>query len=198
MTHRGNNPSSSSRDALHRPGSVNSVSSRGGALLRLLVDVVEAVLPAFVVALLINLFLAQGTYVHGQSMEPNLHTDQRLIVEKVSYKLHPPQRWDIAVIRVDGYDIPVIKRVIGLPGETVTIRDNQVFINGLPLQETYLPDVYQPDYGPTKVPSGHVFVLGDNRGLSSDSRVFGVLPIENVVGRAWLSYWPLEDLRLIH
>ena len=161
-----------------------------------LVKVVESVALAFVIALLINFFLAQSTYVHGQSMEPNLHTDQRLIVEKVSYKLRPPRRGEIVIINPDHTEIPLIKRVIGLPGETVEIRDNRVFVDGIALQEDYLVDVVQPNYGPSVVPAGHVFVMGDNRGASNDSRAFGAVPTDRIVARAWISYWPLEDVQL--
>jgi signal peptidase I len=153
-------------------------------------------LPAFVIAVLINLFLAQGTYVHGQSMEPNLHTDQRLIIEKLSYRLHWPRRGDIVVIRLDEYEIPLIKRVVGLPGETVEIRDNRVYIDGRVLAEAYLTEVSQRNYGPVPVPLDHVFVLGDNRKTSSDSRAFGPVPCERILGRAWLSYWPLDEIGL--
>jgi signal peptidase I len=156
----------------------------------------ETLAPAFVIALLINLFVAQSTYVHGTSMEPSLHTDQRLIVEKVSYKLHPPHRGDIVVVAVDTSEIPLIKRVIALPGETIQIRNNQVFVNGVALEEDYLADVSQRNYGPFQVPPGQVFVMGDNRGASNDSRAFGAVPLEQIVGRAWLSYWPPEDVEL--
>jgi signal peptidase I len=165
------------------------------ALGRALVDLLETIAPAFVIALLINLFLAQSTYVYGHSMEPNLHTDQRLVVEKVSYRLHPPERGDIVIIDVETSDIPLIKRVIGLPGETVSIHNNQVFIDDQPLPEGYLDDVLQRDYGPQQVPAGHIFVLGDNRSASNDSRYFGAVSLEQVIGRAWLSYWPLSDLQ---
>jgi signal peptidase I len=157
--------------------------------------VLETIAPAFVIALLINLFLVQSTYVHGQSMEPSLHSAQRLIVEKVSYKLHTPRRGDIVVVDVEGYDIPLIKRVIGLPGEAVEVRDNHVYIDGQMLDERYLADVIQRDYGPLQVAPGYVFVMGDNRGASNDSRYFGPVPIERILGRAWLSYWPPPDIQ---
>ena len=159
-------------------------------------EVLETIAPAFVIALLINLFLAQSTYVHGQSMEPNLHTDQRLIVEKVSYRLHPPRRGDIVIIDVDTSDVPLIKRVVGLPGETIAIRQNQVLINGVALEEEYLQDIKQNDYGPVQVPAGQIFVMGDNRNASNDSRYFGAVAFDRVIGRAWISYWPLEDVGL--
>jgi signal peptidase I len=176
--------------------SASSRPSLGRTLRALLVEAFETIAPAFVIALLINLFLAQSTYVYGQSMEPNLHTDQRLIVEKVSYRIHAPRRGDIVVLDLETSDVPLIKRVIGLPGETVEIRENQVFIDGISLDEAYLSDVVQRDYGPHTVAIGHVFVMGDNRGASNDSRYFGAVPIDRIVGRAWLSYWPLEDVRL--
>ena len=156
----------------------------------------ETIAPAFVIALLINFFIAQSTYVHGTSMEPNLHTDQRLIMEKVSYKLHPPRRGDIVVIAVDTSDIPLIKRVIGLPGETVQIVGNHVYVNGVMIEEGYLEGVAGRNYGPVEVAPGHIFVMGDNRNASNDSRAFGAVPLEHVLGRAWLSYWPLEDVQL--
>ncbi|MBN1643080.1 MAG: signal peptidase I [Anaerolineae bacterium] len=165
------------------------------ALARPLIEVLETVAPAFVIALLINLFLAQSTYVYGHSMEPNLHTDQRLVVEKVSYRLHAPQRGDIVVVSVPNSEIPLIKRVIGLPGEVIAIQDNHVTIDGVPLDEAYLDDVVQRDYGPHEVPAGHVFVMGDNRGASNDSRYFGPVREDQIIGRAWFSYWPLGEMQ---
>jgi signal peptidase I len=157
---------------------------------------VDTVLPAFVIALLINFFLAQGTYVHGQSMEPNLHSDQRLIVEKVSYRLHGPRRGDIVVIRLEEYEIPLIKRVVGMPGEAVEIRDNRLYIDGELLAEGYLPGMDQHNYGPVQIPVDHIFVMGDNRNASNDSRAFGAVHVNQIVGRAWLSYWPLDEIGL--
>ena len=170
----------------------------GKMLYGLLVEIVDTILPALVIAVLINLFVAQGTWVHGQSMEPNLHTDQRLIVEKVSYPLRGPRRGDIVVVLVEGYEVPPIKRVIGLPGETVEIREGHVWVDGRTLDESYLADIRQHDYGPYTVPVGHVFVMGDNRNVSGDSRLFGSVPLSNVWGRAWLSYWPLDEFGFFH
>jgi len=133
-----------------------------------LVELGETILPAVVIAILINLFLAQATRVYGSSMEPNLHTDQRLVVEKVSYRLHDPQRGDVVVIRMPerGPEL-LIKRIIALPGETIEIKNGLVFINGTAIDEPY---------------------------LTNDSRVFGPVELERVVGRAWVSYWPPEYL----
>ena len=164
-----------------------------------LVELGETVLPAIVIAVLINLFLAQATRVYGHSMEPNLHTDQRLVVEKVSYRLHGPRRGDVVVLRMPerGPEL-LIKRVIALPGETIEVRGGEVFINGEALVEPYLSHETGGTYGPLQVPAGQVFVMGDNRGASNDSRVFGPVPMERVVGRAWVSYWPFSAVGVVH
>jgi signal peptidase I len=169
------------------------------AMVRLwLVEMGETVLPAIVIAVLINLFLAQATRVYGSSMEPNLHTDQRLVVEKVSYRLHGPRRGDVVVLRMPEHGPELlIKRIVALPGETIDIRHGTVYIDQQALEEPYLIRSTDSTFAPTTVPEGDVFVLGDNRGASNDSRVFGPVPIDRIVGRAWISYWPLEFLGVV-
>jgi signal peptidase I len=165
---------------------------------RWLREAVETILPAILIAILINLFLAQPTRVHGQSMEPNLHTNQRLVVEKISYRLHGPRQGDVVVFSMPQQSEELlIKRVIGLPGETVEIRGGQVYINGTPLDEPYLNQETRGRFGPVVVPPLHVFVLGDNRNFSNDSRAFDAVPIKNILGRAWFSYWPVENLGML-
>jgi signal peptidase I len=165
-------------------------------------EILETVVPAVLIALLINLFLAQATRVYGQSMEPNLHTDQRLIVEKLSYNaflrqyigFDGPDRGDVVVIHLRTQtDELLIKRVIGLPGDVIDIHDGQVIVNGRPLDEPYLSNRTSGTYGPTTVPPLHIFVLGDNRGSSNDSRSFGTIALKDVVGRAWFSSWPPDQ-----
>jgi signal peptidase I len=158
----------------------------------------ETILPAILIAILINLLLAQPTRVHGLSMEPSLHTDQRLVVEKISYRMHGPRRGDIVVFNMPQQSTELlIKRVVGLPGETVEIHSGMVYINGTPLSEPYLDQETRGRFGPMVVPPLHVFVLGDNRSFSNDSRAFGAVPIENILGRAWFSYWPLSDVGIL-
>jgi signal peptidase I len=169
-------------------------------MLRFIREVLETVLPALLIALLINVFVGQATRVEGQSMEPNLHSEQRLVVEKLSYRFHGPQRFDIVVLKVpsQGEEL-LIKRVVGLPGETVEIKDGGVYIDGELLEEPFTAESTQAGRnGKVTVPPLHVYVLGDNRDRSNDSRSFGPVPIENVIGRAWLSYWPLEDAGFVH
>lgn len=169
--------------------------SRLGTLMR---ELVASVLPALVIVLLVNIFLGQATRVDGQSMEPNLHDHQRLIIEKVSYHFHNPRRGDIVVLRPpQRQTIPLIKRVIGLPGETIEIHDNHVYIDGVLLEEPYLTQTTWGTLTPQLVPEDHIFVLGDNRGSSNDSRVFGPIPLDDVIGRAWLRYWPLAEASVL-
>jgi signal peptidase I len=162
-------------------------------------EILETIVPAVVIALLINLLLAQATRVYGHSMDPNLQTDQRLVVEKISYRFQEPQRSDVVVIRLPQHSEELlIKRVIGLPGERVSLTDGQVYINGVPLDEPYLK---YPAHGYMEehlVSDEHVFVLGDNRGASNDSRAFGEVSFDAVVGRAWVSYWPPERIGWVH
>jgi signal peptidase I len=169
-------------------------------LARFLREVLETVLPAVLIALLINVFVGQATRVEGQSMEPNLHTDQRLVVEKVTYHFHGPERFDVVVLKLpeQGEEL-LIKRVIGLPGETVEIQGGHVYINGELLDEPFLTEEMRSGREiSVTVPPLHVYVLGDNRNHSNDSRTFGPVPLENVVGRAWVSYWPPEEVGLVH
>jgi signal peptidase I len=157
------------------------------------IELSETVLPAIVIAVLINLFLAQATRVYGHSMEPNLHTDQRLVVEKLSYRLHSPRRTDVVVLHIPDHSKELlIKRVIALSGETIQVKNGGVYINGERLDEPYLNVETRGNYGPLAIPPDHVFVMGDNRGASNDSRSFGPIHTSQVVGRAWVSYWPIE------
>jgi signal peptidase I len=161
-------------------------------------DILETVLPALIIVLVVNVFLAQATRVEGQSMEPNLYNDQRLIIEKISYRLHPPQRGDIIVLKLPNRPgPPLIKRIVGLPGEVVEIRQGHVYINGAPLNEPYLNQLTFSSHPVETMPDDSVFVLGDNRGYSADSRSFGVVRLEYILGHAWFRYWPLEVIGLV-
>ncbi|MFP3896430.1 MAG: signal peptidase I [Anaerolineales bacterium] len=158
-------------------------------------ELVESVLPALIIVLVINVFLAQATRVEGQSMEPNLHDNQRLIIEKVSYRFRSPERGDIVVLRPPQQSSePLIKRVVGLPGETLEIHDGRVYVDGELADEPYLN---QPTWGaldPILIPEEHVFVMGDNRRASNDSRAFGVVAFDDIIGRAWVRYWPPAEI----
>ncbi len=168
-----------------------------GWLLKAVREIGETVIPAVVIALFINLFLAQATQVLGQSMEPTLHSSQRVVIEKVTYRFHGPRRGDVVVIDSSDQSEMLIKRVVGLPGETVEVRDGRVTVNGEQLEEPWAVKPGGGQYGPQTIPPLHVFVLGDNRGASNDSRNFGPVSIEDIVGHAWVTYWPPQDIGFV-
>lgn len=174
------------------------------------------VLVALTVAVLIKSFLVQAFYIPSGSMEPTLLPGDRVLVNKLAYRLGEPVRGDIVVFdspfsnRGEDRSLPrvvvrnvaealgiatpaseFIKRVIALPGDTVEIDDGLVFVNGELLEEPYLsPERSLADLDPEVVPAGHLFVLGDNRTRSQDSRVFGPVPLDEVVGKAFVKVWP--------
>jgi signal peptidase I len=153
--------------------------------------------------------IAEPRYIPSGSMLPTLQLQDRLVIEKVSLNFSPPQRGEILVFEPldrpapkgilselahwQGYGAytPLIKRVVGLPGEVLEVRDGKVHINGKVLDES-AHQIQAPHYqfGPIKIPAGHLFMMGDNRDNSADSHVWGPLPIENVRGRAVFRFWP--------
>lgn len=156
-------------------------------------DTLETLLLAAILFFVINTLT--GRYqVHGQSMEPSLHDGQYLIASKVAYWLHTPERGDVVVLDPPNRNssVPYIKRVIGLPGDLVEVRERRVWVNGIALNEPYISA--PPNYtGNWVVGESEYLVLGDNRNNSSDSHSWGVLPEEHVLGKAFFSYWPPED-----
>jgi signal peptidase I len=159
---------------------------------------VETLLTTFLIFFLVESFVVQGFKVYGSCMEPNLFTGERLLGNKLAYYLHSVHRGDIVVFRPPHRpDTPFIKRVVALPGEIVEIRHSQVYINGLPLREPYLRYTWRDDRPAERVREGYVFVLGDNRDNSSDSRAWGDVPIQNVEAKAWVRYWPLNRMEVL-
>lgn len=166
------------------------------ALRHFIAEALQVMLPALVLALIVHLFLAQATIVYGQSMEPNLHPNQRLIVDKFSYRWHPPHRDDIVVVDLPDMEEMLVKRIVALPGETVEVRRGQVFVNGVAISEAYPHDLTPYDMPPLRLGPLAYFVMGDNRGNSNDSRSFGPVLRDEIVGRVWLRYWPLNEFVL--
>jgi signal peptidase I len=144
----------------------------------------------------INLISARNR-VDGASMEPTLVSGEYVVVNRLSYRLGSPQRGDIIVFHPPvNPEEEYIKRVIGLPGDEVEVKDGMVYVNGQPLQESYL-NVKTNYAGTWNVPQDQLFVLGDNRINSSDSRNWGTVPMNYVVGKAVLVYWPPPDWGLV-
>jgi signal peptidase I len=174
-------------------------------------------LTALFIAVIIKTFLIQPFWIPSESMLPTIEVNDRVMVNKLAYKWGEPQRGDIVVfrdprepeieesipeavirsvleavgVRTRGSD-DLIKRVIGLPGDSIVIQGNQIVINGDPLVEPYLEDVEMPDEGPFLVAEGEVFLMGDNRNASFDSRRFGPVPLDDLIGQAFVTIWPFS------
>jgi len=135
--------------------------------------------------------------VLGQSMEPTLHTNEYVLLDKLSYFFHDPERGDIVVFKYPyAASEDYIKRVIGVPGDHVLVKGGRVYVNGTALTEHYIANA--PDYVDDRVvPKGSLYVLGDNRDNSNDSHAWGLLPRSDVIGRAFIAYWPLPDFSLL-
>lgn len=157
-------------------------------------EIVQVVFPALILALTIHLFLAQATIVFGRSMEPSLFERQRLIIDKITYYFRAPHRNDIVVIQRPDMDELLVKRIIGLPGEKVEIRDGYVFINGIRLPEPFPHAQYPQNIPAYTLGPVEYYVLGDNRGNSNDSRAFGPVLRADILGRVWFRYWPLNQM----
>lgn len=170
----------------------------GGGMRRIVLDILETLILSVILFLGINAVSAR-IRVESISMQPNLYAGDFVIVNKLAYKFGSPQRGDIIVFRYppDPTQVPYIKRVIGLPGDEVHIADGKVYINGELLIEPYLT-VTTNRGGDWKVPENSLFVMGDNRNNSSDSRSWGMVPMENVIGKALLVYWPPQNWALLN
>lgn len=165
-------------------------------------EYVETLLGAAILAVLIMTFVARAFTVDGPSMLPTLENGQRLLVDRLTYRFREPQRGDIVVFRYPANPSQhFIKRVIGVPGDEVYIARGTVFVNGVALQEDYIngPMFTGRPFGPVVVEPGTYFVLGDNRNNSEDSRDrrVGLVPRQNIIGRAVWRYWPLSDMSVI-
>lgn len=163
---------------------------------RQLLEWLLLVAAALGIALLIKAFLFQAFYIPSESMVPTLLKNDRVLVNKLSYRLHDVHRGDIVVFEApegqeQGDVKDLVKRVIGLPGEQIESKDGRVYVDGRPLEEGYLPPgTVSEGLPPTRVPADSVFVMGDNRSQSRDSRVFGPIPQDDIVGRVFVRIWP--------
>lgn len=166
---------------------------------RLLREVIETIVLTILMFLIIRLAV-QNFNVDGHSMEPSLHDTELILVDKWSYLFHAPTHGDVIVfIAPPDPSQDYVKRIVAVPGDTITIRNTTVIVDGVTLKETYVDPAFQGNPYSDKtisnlvVPSNDYFVLGDNRNGSSDSRSWGFVPAKNIIGRAALVYWPLQQ-----
>jgi signal peptidase I len=170
---------------------------------------IKALIIAVLLAGGIRFFLFAPIVVDGESMMPTLQDHYRMIVNKIGYKIGKPDRFDIVVFHATE-ERDYIKRVIGLPGDHVEYKDDVLYINGEPVEEPYLEQYKQEVNGPLtndftleevtgldKIPEGHIFVLGDNRRFSKDSRIIGTVKMEEVLGKTNIVYWPPSEFQII-
>ena len=165
-----------------------------------LLDWAKVIVIAVAIALFLNYFVVINSRVPSGSMEPTIETGSRMIGLRLSYTFNDPERGDIIIFKYpDDESVYYVKRIIGLPGETVEIKDGFVYIDGQILTEDYLTVTTEGDFGPYEVPEGCYFVLGDNRNNSHDSRYWTntYVPEENIVGKALFCYWPLSDIGIL-
>lgn len=162
------------------------------------IEGIKTVATAAILAFGIRTFVAEARYIPSSSMEPTLQINDRLIIEKVSYKFRDPDRGDVVVfnptekLKEENFKDAFIKRVIGLPGDRVEVKGGAVYINGKVLSEDYIAEKPNYPFGPVIVPKEQYLVLGDNRNNSYDSHFWGYVPKENLIGRAVVRFWPVN------
>jgi signal peptidase I len=176
-------------------------SDGNGKVIREALDWIIHVAIAVLIGFLIVTFVAQRTLVHDVSMQPTLYGGDNLIVEKISPKIGKLNHGDIIVFYDTNEDRQLIKRLIAVEGDLVEIKDGKVFVNGEELKEDYIKDGYTPQgvnpkYSKLVVPKGHVYVLGDNRKNSRDSRSIGPIEVERITGKAIFRFYPFNKIRV--
>jgi signal peptidase I len=178
---------------------VPSASLRLAQLKEELVAWVKTLMSAAVYAILIVTFVFQVARVEGQSMAPTLEDQDRLIVNKLVYRIGEPRRGDIVMLYYPlNPEKSFVKRVIAEEGDTVRIVDGRVYVNDIPLKDDYVPSEFRShdDWGPQVIPEGYYFVMGDHRNNSSDSRHWGMVPKKYIIGKVQLRWWPLPTARV--
>lgn len=161
-------------------------------------DFMGTIVIAILLSLLVRTYVAEARWIPSESMLPTLKVGDRLIIDKISFKINGVERGDIVVFNIpetaDNDEKVLIKRVIGLPGETISVKSGIVYINERSLNEPYIFEKPKDDFGPYVIPDDSLFVMGDNRNKSYDSRYWGPLPISNLIGKAEVRYYPLKEI----
>lgn len=173
-------------------------------------DIIETLVIALSIFLVVYLFLLQPHQVNGQSMVPNFQSGEYVLTDKISYKIGEPKRGDVIVFHAPpsahcpkGTGCDFIKRVLGVPGEMIEVKNNQIYVNSVPLEEEYIPEDFETAAGDytrhrtITLSENEYFVCGDNRPYSSDSRAWGPIKKTDIIGRAFFRYWPPESMGTI-
>ncbi len=160
-----------------------------------LFEVVKVVVISLAIIMPIRLFLVQPFYVEGASMEPNFYDKEYLVIDEISYRFNEPQRGQVIIFKnPKNTKVFFIKRIIGLPGERIEIKQGIVYINDQELKETYIDNLSTVSYSPITLEEDEYFVLGDNRTNSHDSRVLGPIHHDYFIGKVWIRGWPLNRI----
>jgi signal peptidase I len=165
-------------------------------------DILEVIVFAIAFFLFLYLLVFQPHKIKGSSMDPNFKDAEYLLTDKVTYRFNEPKRGDVIVFKAPGLEgEEFIKRIIGLPGEEISLSQSVIYINGKPLTEGYIgsdkytgPGAFLDENNTIKIPEDNYFVLGDNRPHSSDSRSWGFVPKKDISGKAWFIYWPIDKM----
>ena len=168
-------------------------------------DFLETIVVSLAIFAVVYIFLFQPHQVDGRSMEPNFHNGEYILTDKISYRLHSPNRGDVVVFHSPQDErVDFIKRIIGIPNDTVKLAGGYIYLNGQRLEEPYINDPgqvlsgrYLREGDEIRVPAGQYLVMGDNRLHSSDSREWGLVTSAELVGRAFFRYWPISDFGTI-
>lgn len=161
-------------------------------------ETAESLVIAAILALIIRAVIIQAFYIPSGSMEPTLNVGDRILVNKFIYHLRQPAYGDVVVFKFPGdTSRDFIKRVVGLPGDVISVSEGKLHRNGKPISEGYIKERIYYDFGPVEVPPDNLFVMGDNRNNSNDSHEWGTLPKANLLGKALVVYWPLPKMRTI-
>ena len=169
-------------------------------------DFLQGIVVIMALLVMVYLFIMSPQEVNGESMEPNFHNSEYILTNKVTYKFRQPKRGDVIIFKSwKNKDVDYIKRVIGLPGDTIELQHNAIYVNGQKLEEPYLsPNVaifggsFLQEDQPTVIPDNSLFVSGDNRPHSSDSREFGPVAESDIIGVVILRYWPFSQFGVIN
>ncbi len=164
-------------------------------------DAIESIVVALSIFVVFYLFLLQPHQVKGASMDPTFHDGQYILTDKIGYRFHTPERGDVIVFKAPrNPDYDYIKRIIGVPGDKIKVMSGSVYVNGVKLEENYipsqtmiLPGQFLKEDQEVALGSEEYFVLGDNRSQSSDSRQWGVVPKKDIIGRVFFRYWPFDQ-----